>query len=107
MWFIGDDIPGVPNKRTGGVCIGNNVAPIFYNTMEDAGALVFEAPVDKLNMGDVIEIRPYEGKILNAETGAVLSEFSLKSDVLLDEVQAGGRIPLIVGRGLTTKARAS
>ncbi len=107
LWFIGDDIPGVPNKRTGGVCIGNKVAPIFYNTMEDAGALVFEAPVDNLNTGDVIEIRPYEGKILNAETGAVISEFSLKSDVLLDEVQAGGRIPLIVGRGLTTKARTS
>ncbi|RYY75679.1 MAG: bifunctional aconitate hydratase 2/2-methylisocitrate dehydratase [Gammaproteobacteria bacterium] len=107
LWFIGDDIPGVPNKRTGGVCIGSKVAPIFYNTMEDAGALVFEAPVDNLNMGDVIEIRPYEGKILNAATGAVISEFALKSDVLLDEVQAGGRIPLIVGRGLTTKARAS
>lgn len=107
LWFIGDDIPGVPNKRTGGVCIGSKVAPIFYNTMEDAGALVFEAPVDDLNMGDVIEIRPYEGKILNAETGAVLSDFSLKSDVLLDEVQAGGRIPLIIGRGLTAKARAS
>ncbi len=107
LWFIGEDIPGVPNKRTGGVCIGGKVAPIFYNTMEDAGALVFEAPVDLLNTGDVIEIRPYEGKILNGETGAVISEFSLKSDVLLDEVQAGGRIPLIVGRGLTTKARAS
>ena len=107
LWFIGEDIPGVPNKRTGGVCIGGKVAPIFYNTMEDAGALVFEAPVDNLNTGDVIEIRPYEGKILNAETSAVISEFSLKSDVLLDEVQAGGRIPLIVGRGLTTKARAS
>ncbi len=107
LWFIGDDIPGVPNKRTGGVCIGSKVAPIFYNTMEDAGALVFEAPVDNLNTGDVIEIRPYEGKILNAETGAVLSEFALKSDVLLDEVQAGGRIPLIIGRGLTTKARTS
>lgn len=107
LWFIGDDIPGVPNKRTGGVCIGNKVAPIFYNTMEDAGALVFEAPVDNLNTGDVIEIRPYEGKILNTETGAVISEFALKSDVLLDEVQAGGRIPLIVGRGLTTKARNS
>jgi len=106
LWFIGDDIPGVPNKRTGGVCIGSKVAPIFYNTMEDAGALVFEAPVDDLNMGDVIEIRPYEGKILN-QKGEVISEFSLKSDVLLDEVQAGGRIPLIVGRGLTTKARAS
>jgi aconitate hydratase 2 / 2-methylisocitrate dehydratase len=107
LWFIGEDIPGVPNKRTGGVCIGSKVAPIFYNTMEDAGALVFEAPVDDLNMGDVIEIRPYEGKILNADTGAVISEFALKSDVLLDEVQAGGRIPLIIGRGLTTKARAS
>ncbi|HSX51782.1 MAG TPA: bifunctional aconitate hydratase 2/2-methylisocitrate dehydratase [Cellvibrio sp.] len=107
LWFIGDDIPGVPNKRTGGVCIGGKVAPIFYNTMEDAGALVFEAPVDDLNMGDVIEIRPYEGKILNGETGAVISEFELKSDVLLDEVQAGGRIPLIVGRGLTSKARES
>lgn len=105
LWFIGEDIPGVPNKRTGGVCIGGKVAPIFYNTMEDAGALVFEAPVDNLNMGDVIEIRPYEGKILNAETGAVISEFGLKSEVLLDEVQAGGRIPLIIGRGLTTKAR--
>ena len=107
LWFIGEDIPGVPNKRTGGVCIGGKVAPIFYNTMEDAGALVFEAPVDKLNMGDVVEIRPYDGKILNAETGELLSEFALKSDVLLDEVQAGGRIPLIIGRGLTTKARES
>jgi aconitate hydratase 2/2-methylisocitrate dehydratase len=94
----------VPNKRSGGVCIGGKVAPIFYNTMEDAGALVFEAPVDNLGMGDIIEIRPYEGKILN-EAGDVLSEFSLKSEVLLDEVQAGGRINLIIGRGLTTKAR--
>ncbi|GAB3106469.1 bifunctional aconitate hydratase 2/2-methylisocitrate dehydratase [Aestuariicella hydrocarbonica] len=106
LWFFGDDISGVPNKRGGGVCIGGKVAPIFYNTMEDAGALVFEAPVDELNMGDVIEIRPYEGKIL-AEDGSVLSEFELKSDVLLDEVQAGGRINLIIGRGLTTKARES
>ncbi len=104
LWFFGDDIPGVPNKRGGGVCIGGKVAPIFFNTMEDAGALVFEAPVEKLNMGDVIEIRPYDGKILS-ESGEVLSEFAFKSDVLLDEVQAGGRIPLIIGRGLTTKAR--
>ena len=104
LWFFGDDVPGVPNKRGGGVCIGNKVAPIFFNTMEDAGALVFEAPVDDMNMGDVIDIRPYEGKILN-ENGEVISEFSFKSDVILDEVQAGGRIPLIVGRGLTTKAR--
>ena len=106
LWFFGDDIPGVPNKRGGGVCIGGKVAPIFYNTMEDAGALVFEAPVEKLAMGDVIEIRPYDGKILN-EAGDVISEFQLKSEVLLDEVQAGGRINLIIGRGLTTKARES
>lgn len=106
LWFFGDDMPGVPNKRSGGVCIGSKVAPIFFNTMEDAGALVFEAPVDKLNMGDVIEIRPYDGKILN-EAGDVISEFELRSDVLLDEVRAGGRINLIIGRGLTTKARES
>ncbi|MCD1628525.1 bifunctional aconitate hydratase 2/2-methylisocitrate dehydratase [Marinobacter shengliensis] len=104
LWFFGEDIPGVPNKRAGGVCIGNKVAPIFFNTMEDAGALVFEAPVDNMNMGDVIEIRPYEGNILN-EAGDVISEFKFKSDVILDEVQAGGRIPLIIGRGLTNKAR--
>lgn len=104
LWFFGEDIPGVPNKRAGGVCIGNKVAPIFFNTMEDAGALVFEAPVDNMNMGDVIEIRPYEGKILN-EAGETISEFKFKSDVILDEVQAGGRIPLIIGRSLTNKAR--
>ncbi|MBQ0831497.1 bifunctional aconitate hydratase 2/2-methylisocitrate dehydratase [Marinobacter sp.] len=106
LWFFGDDIPGVPNKRAGGVCIGNKVAPIFFNTMEDAGALVFEAPVDDLNMGDVIEIRPYDGKILN-EAGETISEFGFKSEVILDEVQAGGRIPLIIGRGLTAKARVA
>ena len=106
LWFFGNDLPGVPNKRGGGICIGNKVAPIFYNTMEDAGALVFEAPVEKLKMGDIIEIHPYKGKILN-ETGQVISEFTLKSDVLLDEVQAGGRINLIIGRGLTAKARES
>jgi len=105
LWYFGDDMPGVPNKRSGGLCIGGKVAPIFFNTMEDAGALVFEAPVDKLGMGDVIEVRPYEGRILNAESGELLSEFELKSDVLLDEVRAGGRINLIVGRGLTKRAR--
>jgi aconitate hydratase 2/2-methylisocitrate dehydratase len=104
LWFFGDDIDGVPNKRGGGICIGGKVAPIFYNTMEDAGALVFEAPVDDLGMGDIIEIRPYDGKILN-EAGDVISEFELKSDVLLDEVRAGGRINLIIGRGLTARAR--
>ena len=104
LWYFGEDTPGIPNKRAGGVCIGGKVAPIFYNTMEDAGALVFEAPVDSLGMGDVIEIRPYDGKILS-ESGDVLSEFALRSDVLLDEVRAGGRINLIIGRGLTGKAR--
>jgi aconitate hydratase 2/2-methylisocitrate dehydratase len=104
LWYFGDDTPGIPNKRAGGVCIGGKVAPIFYNTMEDAGALVFEAPVDDLLMGDVIEIRPYEGVILS-ESGDIVSEFALRSDVLLDEVRAGGRINLIIGRGLTTKAR--
>ncbi|MEZ5530036.1 MAG: bifunctional aconitate hydratase 2/2-methylisocitrate dehydratase [Porticoccaceae bacterium] len=104
LWFFGEDMPGVPNKRSGGICIGSKVAPIFFNTMEDAGALVFEAPVDEINMGDVIEIRPYDGKILS-ESGAVLSEFEFKSDVILDEVRADGRINLIVGRGLTTRAR--
>ncbi len=106
LWFFGDDMDGVPNKKNGGICIGGKVAPIFYNTMEDAGALVFEAPVDDLGMGDVIEIRPYDGKILS-ESGDVLSEFELKSEVLLDEVRAGGRINLIIGRGLTTRARES
>jgi len=106
LWYFGDDIDGVPNKRGGGICIGGKVAPIFYNTMEDAGALVFEAPVDNLGMGDVIEIRPYEGKILS-ENGDIVSEFELKSEVLLDEVRAGGRINLIIGRGLTTRARES
>lgn len=104
LWFFGDDMPGVPNKRGGGVCIGSKVAPIFFNTMEDAGALVFEAPVDNMNMGDTIDIRPYEGKIYNQD-GDVIAEFGFKSDVILDEVQAGGRIPLIIGRGLTNKAR--
>ncbi len=104
LWYFGDDIDGVPNKRSGGICIGGKVAPIFYNTMEDSGALVFEAPVDNMGMGDVVEIRPYDGKILN-EAGETISEFELKSDVLLDEVRAGGRINLIIGRGLTARAR--
>ena len=104
LWFFGTEIDGVPNKKSGGICIGGKIAPIFYNTMEDAGALVLEAPVSELKMGEIIEIRPYEGKILS-EGGEVLCEFKLKSDVLLDEVRAGGRINLIVGRGLTSRAR--
>ena len=106
LWFFGDEQNGVPNKKGGGICIGGKIAPIFYNTMEDAGALVFEAPVDDIALGDVIEIRPYEGKILS-DSGAIISEFALKSDVLLDEVRAGGRINLIIGRGVTTRARES
>ena len=104
LWFFGDDMPGVPNKRSGGICFGSKVAPIFFNTMEDAGALVFEAPVDNIANGDVITIFPYEGKILN-EAGDVVSEFEHKSEVILDEVQADGRINLIIGRGLTQRAR--
>lgn len=107
LWFFGEDLPGVPNKRGGGICIGSKVAPIFFNTMEDAGALVFEADVEKMNMGDVIDIFPLEGKITNAETGETVAEYAYKSEVLLDEVRAGGRINLIIGRGLTDKARES
>ncbi|MCY7296157.1 bifunctional aconitate hydratase 2/2-methylisocitrate dehydratase [Alteromonas sp. a30] len=107
LWFFGEDLPGVPNKRGGGICIGGKVAPIFFNTMEDAGALVFEADVEKMNMGDVIDIYPLEGKITNAETGDVLAEYEYKSKVILDEVRAGGRINLIIGRGLTDRARTA
>lgn len=107
LWFFGDDLPGVPNKRGGGICIGSKVAPIFFNTMEDAGALVFEADVEKMNMGDTIDIYPMDGVIKNADTGEVLAEYSYKSKVILDEVRAGGRINLIIGRGLTQKARES
>ncbi|HRH05479.1 MAG TPA: bifunctional aconitate hydratase 2/2-methylisocitrate dehydratase, partial [Burkholderiaceae bacterium] len=103
LWFTGEDIPFVPNKRFGGVCLGGKIAPIFYNTMEDSGALPIELDVSKMNMGDVVELRPYEGKAL--KDGQVIAEFKIKSDVLLDEVRAGGRIPLIIGRGLTAKAR--
>ena len=105
LWYIGDDMPGVPNKRAGGICIGGKVAPIFFNTMEDSGALVFEAPVEKLSTGQVIDILPYEGKITDHDSGEVLSEYAFKSDVILDEVRAGGRINLIIGRGLTRRAR--
>jgi len=105
LWHMGDDIPFIPNKRDGGYCLGGKIAPIFFNTLEDAGALPVECDVTKLNMGDVIDIYPYEGKVKNAETGEELCEFSLKTEIILDEVQAGGRIPLIIGRGLTARAR--
>jgi aconitate hydratase 2/2-methylisocitrate dehydratase len=105
LWWTGQDIPFVPNKRFGGVCLGTKIAPIFFNTMEDAGALPIELDVSQMNMGDVIELRPYEGKAF--KNGTEIAAFSLKSPVILDEVRAGGRIPLIVGRGLTAKARAA
>ncbi|WP_312925758.1 bifunctional aconitate hydratase 2/2-methylisocitrate dehydratase [Atlantibacter hermannii] len=105
LWFMGDDIPNVPNKRGGGLVLGGKIAPIFFNTMEDAGALPIEVDVSNLNMGDVIDVYPYKGEVRNHETGELLANFELKTDVLLDEVRAGGRIPLIIGRGLTTKAR--
>ncbi|MFG1173714.1 bifunctional aconitate hydratase 2/2-methylisocitrate dehydratase [Erwiniaceae bacterium CAU 1747] len=107
LWFMGDDIPYVPNKKGGGVCLGGKIAPIFFNTMEDAGALPIEVDVDKLNMGDVIDIFPYKGEVRHHDTSELLANFELKTDVLLDEVRAGGRIPLIIGRGLTSKARES
>ncbi|PAU87458.1 bifunctional aconitate hydratase 2/2-methylisocitrate dehydratase [Pseudomonas sp. WN033] len=106
LWFFGDDIPYVPNKRAGGFCFGTKIAPIFYNTMEDAGALPIEFDCSNLNMGDAIDVYPYEGKVCKHGTDEVITTFELKTQVLLDEVRAGGRIPLIIGRGLTEKARA-
>ena len=103
IWHTGHDIPFVPNKRFGGVCLGGKIAPIFFNTQEDSGALPIEVDVAALQMGDVVDILPYEGKIV--KNGETVAEFELKSQVLLDEVQAGGRINLIIGRGLTAKAR--
>merc|ERR1719414_1847982 len=105
LWLMGDDNPYVPNKKFGSVCIGGTIAPIFFNTMEDAGALPFETDVTQLNMGDIIDVFPYEGKIKAHGTDTVLSTFKLKTEVLLDETRAGGRVPLIIGRGLTTWAR--
>jgi len=103
LWHMGNDIPYIPNKREGGFCLGNKIAPIFFNTMEDSGALPIELDVSKMDMGDVIDLYPYEGKVI--KDGNVISEFEVKTEMLLDEVQANGRIPLIIGRGLTAKAR--
>ncbi|TVP46768.1 MAG: bifunctional aconitate hydratase 2/2-methylisocitrate dehydratase [Halomonas sp.] len=107
LWFFGDDIPYAPNKRAGGFCFGSKIAPIFFNTMEDSGALPVEMDVANLHMGDVIDIYPYEGKVCKHDTDEVLTTFELKTQLILDEVRAGGRIPLIIGRGLTGKARES
>jgi aconitate hydratase 2/2-methylisocitrate dehydratase len=103
IWGFGEDIPFVPNKRFGGVTLGAKIAPIFFNTQEDSGALPIEVDVSKLEMGDVIDVLPYEGKIM--KNGELVTEFQLRSDMLFDEVRAGGRINLIIGRSLTGKAR--
>jgi aconitate hydratase 2/2-methylisocitrate dehydratase len=104
LWHMGHDVPYVPNKRQGGVILGNNIAPIFFNTAEDSGAMPIECDVQHMESGDVITIYPYEGKIVN-EAGETISEFTMRPTTLADEVRAGGRIPLIIGRGLTDKAR--
>ena len=106
LWHMGQDIPFVPNKRQGGVILGGNIAPIFFNTAEDSGALPIECDVQQLNTGDVITIYPYEGKIVNTQQ-EIISHFTIKPTTLADEVRAGGRIPLIIGRALTDKARAT
>jgi aconitate hydratase 2/2-methylisocitrate dehydratase len=105
LWFMGNDIPYIPNKREGGVCIGGKIAPIFFNTMEDSGALPFECDVTQMAMGDVIDIYPYAGEVKRHDNNELICKFELKTDVILDEVRAGGRIPLIIGRGLTDRAR--
>jgi aconitate hydratase 2 / 2-methylisocitrate dehydratase len=106
LWHMGEDIPFVPNKRSGGVVLGGKIAPIFFNTAEDSGALPIECDVTQMNTGDVITIYPYKGEVTNAN-GEVIANFTLKPDTILDEVRAGGRIPLLIGRTLTDKARAA
>jgi len=105
LWHMGDEIPCIPNKKEGGFCFGGKIAPIFFNTLEDSGAFPVECDVSKLNMGQEIIFEPFDGKILDATSGEVLSTFELKTPVLLDEVRANGRIPLIIGRQLTDKTR--
>ena len=105
LWHIGDDIPYIPNKRTGGICLGGKIAPIFFNTLEDSGTLVLECDVTKMELGDCINIYPHEGRICSSNSGKELSSFDLKNPTLLDEVRAGGRIPLIIGRSLTDRTR--
>ncbi len=105
LWHIGDDIPYIPNKRTGGICLGGKIAPIFFNTLEDSGTLVLECDVTNMELGDSINIYPHEGRICSSGSGKELSSFALKNPTLLDEVRAGGRIPLIIGRSLTDRTR--
>ena len=105
LWHMGDEIPAIPNKKEGGFCFGGKIAPIFYNTLEDSGAFPVECDVSKLEMGQEIIFEPFKGRISDAKTNELLSEFKLKTEVLLDEVRANGRIPLIIGRQLTDKTR--
>ena len=105
LWHMGDEIPAIPNKKEGGFCFGGKIAPIFYNTLEDSGAFPIECDVSRLEMGQEIIFEPFKGKISDANTNELLSEFKLKTEVLLDEVRANGRIPLIIGRQLTDKTR--
>ncbi|VFP82019.1 bifunctional aconitate hydratase 2/2-methylisocitrate dehydratase [Candidatus Erwinia haradaeae] len=107
LWLLGETIPYIPNKKRGGVCLGGKIAPIFFNTMEDAGALPIEVDVSRIHMGNVIDIYPYRGEIRDHDTNLLLSRFKLKNQDLLNEVRAGGRIPLIIGRSLTKKAQKS
>jgi len=105
LWHIGQDIPYIPNKRTGGICLGGKIAPIFFNTLEDSGTLALECDVTNMEMGDTIDIYPHEGRICSSGSDKELSSFNLKNPTLLDEVRAGGRIPLIIGRSLTDRTR--
>ncbi len=105
LWHMGDEIPYIPNKKEGGYCFGGKIAPIFFNTLEDSGAFPIEMDVSKMLMGQEIILEPLKGKVIDANTKETLSEFKLKTDVLLDEVRANGRIPLIIGRQLTDKSR--
>ena len=105
LWHIGDDIPHIPNKRYGGICLGGKIAPIFFNTLEDSGTLTIECDVTKIELGDTIDIYPHQGLITSNSTGKELCKFDYKTPTLLDEVRAGGRIPLIIGRSLTDRTR--
>ena len=103
QWHMGRDIPNIPGKRTGGIVLGDIIAPIFFNTAEDSGCIPIQAPVGDLNTGDVITVKPFDGVI--ERDGKVVSEFKIEPNTLPDEMRAGGRVPLIIGKGLTAKAR--
>ena len=105
LWHMGDEIPCIPNKKEGGYCFGGKIAPIFFNTLEDSGAFPIEMDVSKMIMGQEVILEPFNGKVIDANTDEILSEFTLKTDVILDEVRSNGRIPLIIGRQLTDKSR--